>query len=396
MKKQRLLTFITVIFTSIALMACVPAGQNSPWQTNSQLPTPAPVVVNNAEQAIPLSADGKIKVAILLPLSGSTGEIGQSMLKAAQLALFELNNERFILIPRDTGGDATQAKEAAESVVKEGAQLILGPLFAGSVRAVKPVARQNDVKMIAFSTDWSQADSNTFLMGFMPFSQVDRIASYAVKQGLTEVSIVSPRDKYGDIVTDRFQKAMRDNGGLARNVLRISPNAPDLGAMIASLPKDLSDAIFMPIGGQMTQIVSDYLDQAGFSPSKYRRLGTGLWDNPAIARQQTMQGGWFAAPSPSGRRSFENLYKDAYGVNPTRIATLAFDATALASTLAQNGLSMGRGPDFTFGAITNRSGFAGTDGVFRFGRGGIVERKLAVLELKNGQIVEIDPAERKF
>ena len=74
---------------------------------------------------------------------------------------------------------------------------------------------------------------------------------------------------------------------------------------------------------------------------------------------------------------FETAYKEAYGRAPPRLATLAYDATALAMVLAQ----ADKGANFSAAAITVPSGFWGRDGIFRFLPGGLAERGLAVMKV---------------
>jgi len=341
-----------------------------------------------------------VKVAILLPLSGHESAVGHSMLQAAQLALFDMGYTNFNLIPRDTKGTADGAGAAAMSAIQDGAQLILGPLLADSVRAVKAVAKPNNINVIAFSTDWAIADQSTFMMGFMPFSQVDRIARYAGAQGYTKYALIAPRDKYGDIVTSRFEQTARGSGSTITKSIRFMPGDPAVINQVSNLknPNGSVDfnAVFMPVGGTQIETISSALSYNNMMPAQVKRIGTGLWDDARVAAQPNMQGAWFAAPSPNARRSFEQKYMSTYGQQPVRLATLAYDATALAAILARNGFQKGSTPDFNYTALTNPNGFSGTDGVFRFQQNGLVERALAVLELRGGRIVEIDPAPTRF
>ena len=339
-----------------------------------------------------------VKVAILLPLSGDKSAIGQSMLQAAQLALFDIGYTKFNLIPRDTKGTAEGASAAAASALNDGAQLILGPLFAPSVKAVKAVAKPRNINVIAFSTDWTLADRSTFLMGFMPFSQVDRITQYATTRGYQNFALISPRDKYGDLVSSQFEKRVRQNRGSITKSLRFVPGDPAVINQIATLQDSTQpfQAVFMPVGGSQIETISSALSYNKFMPSQIKRLGTGLWDDPRIAKQPNMQGAWFAAPSPEARQRFEQQYYAAYGQKPIRLASLAYDSTALAATLARSGFQKSGRPAFNHRALTDSNGFAGADGVFRFQPNGLVERALAILEFRNGQIVEIDPAPNRF
>src|SRR5581483_9236695 len=118
------------------------------------------------------------------------------------------------------------------------------------------------------------------------------------------------------------------------------------------------------------------LKAAGLDTSKTHLLGSGLWDDPSIAGDANLYGGWFASSPPDQRQDFENRYQGAYHHAPPRLASLAFDSAALAAVLAKSG---GDNP-FTRDAILNPSGFSGVDGLFRFTQAGLVQRGLAVLE----------------
>src|SRR5207248_7439478 len=161
----------------LALVACMrgpmvaaPAGPPQPPVTGPGGPPPG--------GAPPPGTTGPVKVAVLLPLSGANAELGKAMLEAAQLALFTTANDRLTLVPRDTSGTPDGATDAARSAIADGAQLILGPLLAAEVDAVKPVAGQANVNVIAFSTATQLAGGNVFLMGFLPRQEVAREVSF--------------------------------------------------------------------------------------------------------------------------------------------------------------------------------------------------------------------------
>lgn len=319
--------------------------------------------------AYPQTAQGKgdIQAAILLPLSGPNAALGQSMLQAAQLAVFDLGYDGLELVPQDT---ASGAGAAANAAIAGGADIILGPLFADDVRAVKSATAGRGVPVLAFSTDWSLAGGNTYIMGFVPFGQVERIAAYAALRGLKRAGIATPADVYGMTTSTRFEEEARERG------IAITRALSDAGGY---------DSVFIPAGAAVLPSLLPRITN-----TSARKLGTGLWDDARIAAMPAMNGAWFAAPSPSSRAGFERRFEQTYGTRPERLATLAYDAAALAITLAKNGAGFGAG------AIMNPNGFAGVDGILRFNAQGIAERGLAVLEIMNGGIVEIDPAPGSF
>src|SRR6185312_11724625 len=132
----------------------------------------APVEPPQPEAAPP---GGQVKVALLLPLSGGSARLGRAMLQAAEMAVFDVADDKFMLLPRDTKGTAEGAAAAAQAALGDGAQLILGPLLAAEVEAVKPLAERARVNMVAFSTAEQLADAHTFLLGFLARQNVERI-----------------------------------------------------------------------------------------------------------------------------------------------------------------------------------------------------------------------------
>lgn len=387
----------------------------------------------------PTATSQKIKVAILLPLSGENEKLGQSMLKAAQMALFDLGSNAFELIPRDTKGTPDGAHLATKSALQTGAQLILGPVFSSSVRAAKRAASGTNVNIIGFSTDWSLAGGNTFIMGFLPFDQIERIVRYASDQGYQRIGVLYPDTNYGNAVMQAYQHVAAYKGIMTvktqsfdANSKNISPVLREfadydnrleiinqqirpLKARIQANPNDTQaiqemmaiqeqakevpaefDAILLPVGGDLARATTNLASHYDLPPSKVRRLGTGLWDDPGLSAEPSMEGGWFAAPSPTNRQDFEKRYLGAFGKPAPRLASLAYDATALSVILAQKGQQQPGQATFTRQDISNPNGFAGIDGIFRFRRNGIAERGLAILEFEDGHIKVRDPAPTTF
>src|SRR5437764_9518924 len=183
----------------------------------------------------PPGPGGPVKVAILLPLSGANAEPGKAMLEAAQLALFTTGNDRLTLVPRDTSGTPDGAANAARSAIAEGAQLILGPLLAAEVDAVKPVAGQANVNVIAFSTATQLAGGNVFLMGFVPRQEVVREVSFARERGLTRFAALAPNSQYGHLMAEALGEAVGAAGGTVVRTEFFDPRAADPAPAIQRL-----------------------------------------------------------------------------------------------------------------------------------------------------------------
>ena len=412
-------TFILfALLASVLLLSACPASTGRGYGDYQRASTPsAPAQstpnVLDAPATTPQAAAPKpnlppVKVGLLLPMSGKHKQLGDSMLKAAQMALFEIGHTNMELIPRDTGGTANGAREAARAVVDSGAQLILGPVFAPAVRAAKPITNSARVNMIAFSTDWTLAGGNTYMMGFLPFDQVERIARYSASRGITNVGILSPNTDYGQIVTSAFKTIAPRNGITISQNMNFRTGTTNLAPVVRSFTKYDErqqsgalnqapfDAVLMPVGGQDARAIGSLLTHYELPPRAVRRLGTGVFDDAALATESNLNGTWFAAPSPNARRSFEQRFLATYGKKAPRLSTLAFDATALAAVLARRGLESTSRPAFDRGSIISPNGFAGLDGIFRFRENNTSERGLAILEFRNGKITVIDEAPKTF
>lgn len=371
------------------------------------------------------------RVGLLVPLTGPASGLGRALLNAAQLALFELGDDNFALIPRDTKGTPEGAERAVREAIEEGARLILGPLFASSVRAVAPVARADSLNVIAFSNDRSVAGDNVFVIGFLPEAQVARIVAYARSRGVSRFAALIPNSAYGNRVAEAFNRVVMalngtifqverydatDAKSLSPLVRRLANYAARRGQLLARRKalegkddeaskralKRISrlevlgnvsfEAVLIPEGGAKLRAIAPLFPFYDIDTRKVRLLGTVEWDEPALATEPALFGGWYPAPAPRARAGFAKLYAETYGRRAPRLASLAYDATALAAVLARS-----EGQDkFGIPILTATNGFSGIDGIFRLLPSGVVERGLAVKEMRSRHSRVIHPAPRTF
>ena len=256
------------------------------------------------------------------------------------------------------------------------------------------------------------------------------MVAYARSRGMERFAALAPDDDYGATVVEALESAVAAHGGVlgrteyydpdpaagdvSEPVRRVAGYAARRAALLdqrAQLEgrgdevarralKRLErfqtiggapfDALVLAAGGARLQAVAALLPFYDVDPAEVRILGTGRWDEPGLGAEPALVGGWFAAPPSAPRAVFEASYAAAYGRAPPRLATLAYDATALAAFMARGA------PDFGAQALTESNGFSGRDGIFRFLPEGTVERGLAVIEvLERGSRV-IDPAPKAF
>jgi ABC-type branched-subunit amino acid transport system substrate-binding protein len=369
-------TAIGLILGAPLLGAC--SGMSSLSNPFSSQPDAGPAGAPQQPQAV---GTGQVKVGLVLPLSasGNAGVAALSMKNAAEMALAEFQNPNIQLLIKDDAGSAQGAQQGTQQALDEGAEIILGPLFAASVPATAQLARARGVSVIAFSTDSSVAGRGVYLLSFLPESDVNRIVEYSASIGKRSFAALLPDNAYGNVVEATFKQAVGRKGG---RIVAFEKYGADRATAARTVAQGLgtADALFLADDGDSVVAVADALTAAGANLKNIQLLGTGLWDNPRVFASPALQGGLFAAPDPSGFRSFSGRYRAKFGSDPVRTATLAYDAVALVAALART-----QGPQrFSQDVLTNPSGFAGIDGLFRFRADGTNERGLAVMRVASG------------
>ena len=358
-------------------------------------------------------------LAILVPLTGSTAEIGQSLLKGAQLSLAQAGSPP--LDQYDTGGTADGAAKAARAALEAGAGVILGPLTAGETAAAAPIARAAGVPMLAFTSDVAQAQSGVWTLGVTPGQQMRRLILAVQAENKTRVVAVLPQNPFGDALAAGVVGAAKAAGMPEPRVVRMPGTFAALNATLkdvsgfatrrgaseaaqraargstdADVKQKAEDAAKEPVAGAPFDALvlaasGDLLGQVvpllGFydiGPGQVRVLGPALWVRDA-PRQPGLAGAWYAAPDPSARVGFEQQYAAKYGAPPREFSSLAYDAAGIARAVA--------GSDgFSVGGLTQAEGFGGADGLIALSADGQVRRGLAIFEIDKSGAHVVQPA----
>ncbi len=330
------------------------------------------------------------KIGLLLPLSGPQEHLGKRMVEAAEMALFESGCSSITLLPQDT---ARGAHQAALKALDEGVELLLGPIFSSEVEVIKPLLNARNISLISFSTDQNVASNRTFILGFLPSQQIEKVVHFAKERGTSKIAALTPDDQYGHLI-DQILRRLESQGNIQLlgithytkgDILEGNPGNVRLQEEVSAYKAKGLEALLIPEGGENLGYIMNLLSPQ--MPIKI--LGTGQWDTPETLRHaDVLKDGFFASPDPQERYNFEARFQKIYGYTPPRIATLAYDATALAITLADKGYSLQN--------LTFSQGFSGIDGLFRLTPQGLNERGLAILEVNSSGFKIISPSPQMF
>lgn len=348
-----------------------------------------------AGRRAPAMDPGARRIAVLLPLSGQYKDLGESMLHASQLALFEASNgDKVVLIPKDTHGQADGAQRAAQEALNDGAELIIGPIFSKEVDAVKTLTQKQRVPVLSFTTDTTVTGFDTYALGFLPSQQVEHITRFAASQGYDKIVALTPKSEYGTLVNQSLQKVRQSGEVTLVDILPYEGNQIYTGSaalenIIGKLQRAKAQgatAVLFPEAGLPLSAFATALSSNGLRDLKI--LGTGQWDTPGIHQTPGLQGAWYAAPAPEGRHRFESTYQQQFVQTPPRLASLAYDATALAVALAPH--------QFEDRYLLSGQGYSGLDGLFRLKQDGTSERRLAVMEVSSQGVNTVSPGAATF
>lgn len=353
----------------------------------------------------PSHAQGRtlVRVALLAPFTSPNAALREeaaTLRSAAELALFEHADSTLLLMPKDSGGTAEEAAAAARQALAQGADYILGPMFASGVVAVAPYGRANGAPVISFSTDTSEAGRGVYVLTYLPEDETRRIVSFAIARGVRKLVILAPEGRYGDRVAESARETAEAAGASVAGVERYDPASPRMASANAAAGRAAAltagaargeVAVLIPERGALLRSMAQTMARANAPSSRVRLLGTGLWNDADTLADSWLAGGWYVTPDVESRANFEARFRAAYGRRPTRLAGMGYDATALIARMTKGG----RRDAATARQLETSQGFVGVDGLFRFRRG-VVERAMAVNEAgpRGGRVVE--PAPQTF
>jgi len=372
----------------------------NPNQQNSAAPRSVPLVAPEQEsqdytQATPA---GTIRVALLTPLTGKAGKIGQAIADAAKMGVFTEGSSEVYIMPFDTKGTAEGAAEAAYAALDANPDAIIGPLFSDEVARVAPIARGLNVPVFAFSNDKKVGGNGVYLLGLMPDQQVERMVMYASQSGIRGFAATVPNNVLGSEVEAMLKTSARING---KNVYFTEPYSaltmPDYAKIAESISKKFAkqgelsnnkDALVMPESAEALQRLLISLQQYQITSENVRFIGTASWDSPETLSIAALNYAWYATVPFGEMDNFMNNFQENFGYRPPQLASLSYDAVLLIAELGKEGLYSG--------GITRSDGFFGANSAYRFLNSGVSERSYDVMEIREGSVAVIDPAQKFF
>jgi hypothetical protein len=348
-----------------------------------------------------LAPGAPVPVALLVPSgSGNATDdfLARNLENAARLAIADLRGVAVDLRVYPTGGDPARAAAAAQTAAAEGAAVILGPVFAEEANAAGVAVAPMGLNVLAFSNNPTIAGGNLFILGPTFRNTAERLVRHGRAIGIDRYLVAHANDLGGTLGRDAILAAARAHGATvaATEIYGLSQQgileaAPRIAAAAQAAG---AEAVFTTAGPNADlPILATALPEAGLSPATARLVGLTRWNAaPQVLSLPGLQGGLFAMPDTALLEAFEARYQAAHGERPHPLAALAYDGIAAIGALAARGGAQA----LSRASLTQAQGFQGTSGIFRLLPDGTNERGLAVAEIRNNQVVIVDPAPRNF
>ncbi|QOL20114.1 penicillin-binding protein activator [Candidatus Bodocaedibacter vickermanii] len=317
----------------------------------------------------------EVNVVVLLPLSGQYAHIGDSYLKAIELALFEFADLNLKAQVLDTKGTFEGALETLKHV--KDADVVLGPVMSTAVDAVSMWALKRKIPVISLTNNFTKAQPGVFVFGIPPQSEIEAMVGSAVKNRMERFTAILPSGAFGATMRESLEKTIQAYGASLVDVFFYSPNMDELPSIIKQMQKKTVAGIFVLSGGKELFTISEAIKSAKISG---RILGTQQWKASDVIHWRNLSESWYTSGYSAQKQIFENRYFSLYNKEPDVSAYLAYDAMAMLSKLHK----LSYDAPFSMTALTSPMGFVGLQGSFSLQKDGSVKRKIAIMEIKDG------------
>jgi len=149
--------------------------------------------INEGSSENNLENSNFLKIGVLLPLSGKFQGIGESFLKAIQLALYDISNEDVKIYPKDNKGNALNSYLSAKEFEEQGIKIVIGPIFFENLERLGEI---NKITFISFTNQTKDIPKNTIAFGINIESQIDALKKYFNEIKVSKTLLLSPKSEF--------------------------------------------------------------------------------------------------------------------------------------------------------------------------------------------------------
>ena len=349
-----------------------------------------------------------LRVGVLLPLSGEFQGIGESFLKAIQLALYDISNEDIKIYPKDTKGNALNTYQSAKEFEKEGIEIVIGPIFYENLERLEEI---NKITFISLTNQTQKIPKNTIAFGINIESQMDALKKYFDKIEVSKTLLLSPKSEFiyqsksvaeKDVLkfyrTYSYDTNPKKITGEIEKITKYRERKKDLERRIKILEKsdlykdknelkkleqmhtlgkvNFDSVVVVDFGERLKSVLSSFM----FSdvPSDEVNFFTiNQWFDESLFNENAMQNLYFPSIDFYNLKKFKKRFLNTFNEEPNEVSILAYDALGLIYYCWSN-----NNFQFKQDQLYTKEGFKGLHGEF------IIENNLSKQKLKIYQVLK--------
>ena len=305
-------------------------------------------------------ADEKIKIGLIVPLSGQYKEIGNSILKATRLAINKINNSKLIIVPRDTKSDPKTTLKVSKELQEKGVKIIIGPVFNKNLVYLDEL---KEVTFLSLSNTNINNPSNVISGGINAISQIKAIKKFQEYNKIERSILLVPNSEFKNEIEDAIAKTkikLKDKfiydtdptvltsqiekltrypqrkQNLKDEIKRLeNSNELNKEKKISNLEKKDTlgginfDSVIIADFDENLKSVTTSLLYTDVSSKRVSYITLNQWFDKSILKEENLQPIYFPSINKKNYDNFVSEYFGIYNENPNQISFLSYDLVGL-------------------------------------------------------------------
>tara|TARA_Y100001970_G_scaffold7873_1_gene8994 strand:- start:2992 stop:4143 length:1152 start_codon:yes stop_codon:yes gene_type:complete len=306
-------------------------------------------------------ATDKIKIGLVIPLSGENKELGQSVLKSVRLAVNDINDNKIVIIPKDNHNDPDQTFNVSKELYEEGIRIIIGPIFKKNTFKLNQL--DDDLIFLSFTNKIGNPKKNIISAGVNSISQFKAIKKFQTLNGIERSYLFSPNteiveeiktgikkskiklkdeffyDPDPTLITQQIEKVTRyriRKQNLADEITRVeNSNDENKEKKLFQLEKLDTigginfDSVIIADFEEDLKSVATSLIYTDIPPTRVTYITLNQWFDKSLINESMIQPIYFPSVNYENYKNYLNKFNENFQSNSNQIAFLSYDLTGL-------------------------------------------------------------------
>ena len=355
-----------------------------------------------------------LKIGVLLPLSGEFQDIGESFLKAIQLALYDISNENIKIFPKDSKGNALNTYESAKEFEERGINIVIGPIFHESLERLGEI---NKITFISLTNKTKEIPKNTIAFGINIDSQINALKKYFNEIKVSKTLLLSPKSEFiyqsesvakKDILkfyrTYSYDTNPKKITGEIQKITKYRERKKDLERRINILEKsdllkdknelkkleqmhtlgkiNFDSVVVVDFGERLKSVLSSFMF-SDVTSNEVHFFTINQWFDETFFSENAMQNLHFPSIDFDNLKKFNKKFSNKFNEEPNKVSILAYDALGLIYYCWSN-----NNFQFKQEQLYNKKGFKGLQGEF-FIEDNMSKQKLKIYKISKEKFIKV-------